>query len=259
MRIIKRAAGTKHPAQGFLYFPGALVNRQKGREYTLGTRYGTNVEWIKFVFEYVRYAVSKFDTYMDARAWFENERKRFFKGVQALWAHRGGNDVPAARFWEIKRSTLPEDPEYTKKGWFPPGGPGFGVWCTKTGSHTIWYDGPPFVTVTKSDTPTELEARFLAKYIDSDKYVVPTPESFSSKAIHYSFIVNHKRDQFNPTHEPCCMDDGSGTVRPCLKPLRVAKAGEEFCFDYKLDSAEYQPTVEDHDTALNLTRLRDLL
>ena len=75
--IVKRAAGTKHPAQGFLYFPGALVCNKKGREYTLGTRFGTNVEWIKFVFEYVKYAVNKFDTFMDARSWFENERKRF--------------------------------------------------------------------------------------------------------------------------------------------------------------------------------------
>ena len=44
------------------------------------------------------------------------------------------------------------------------------------------------------------------------------------------------------------MDQAPDTMRPCLKPLREAKAGEEFCFDYKLDEAEHTVTVEDHDT-----------
>ena len=98
IRIIKRDKSTKDPPQCFLYFPAKLVGKSKGTEYTLGVKYGTNPAWIKFVLEYVEYAVSKWANFEDARAWFVKERKSFVKLVKALWQFRGGNDVPANRF-----------------------------------------------------------------------------------------------------------------------------------------------------------------
>jgi hypothetical protein len=248
IRIISRDASAKHPAQGFIYFPAALVDNKKGAEYTLGVKYGTNTAWINFVAEYTEYAVSKWKDIQGARLWLRTQRRKFIKLVQSLWKFRGGNDVPANRVWAIRPSTLPPDPEYIKKKHFPArsaNDPGYGLYCTKPGQHLIWYDGP--TTIRKPPPPTDLESEYMASIIDTDDIIVPSQDAFDTWALHHSFLVGHKRIRLDPTHEPCCMKDDTGEYRPCLKPLRDAKKDEEFCFDYgkHLEGAKDVATAED--------------
>lgn len=233
----------RNAPMSYIYLPGALLKKPKGQQFSLGARHGTNAAWVKFVWEYIVYIVSKWKTFSQAATWVNHHRKNFIAFVQALWELRGGNHVPVSRNWVIKRSTLPPDMEYVKKGWFPKEAahdPGMGLWCTKAGMHTFEYSVVDGISeVVDCDSMTHMQGFYGANLdAEGNNLVVPTQASFDSGVLVHTFVVGHRRE--NPTHKAVYTTDG----RALLVPARPSVKGEEYCFNYKY----HTPGARDYTT-----------
>lgn len=250
IRIISREASRKHKAAGYLYLPATLVGNNKGAEYTLGVRYGSNKDWIRFVWEYVSYAVSKWKTFDDARSWVTKQRKTFITIMQQLWEFEGDKDKVAGRVWRIGPSQVKPNLKYVKEKRFPAEAvtdSGFGLFCVKENADlTLWCDGPVSATSRKDDPPNGLEVYYMVSIAGSDVIVVPTPKAFACWAIHHPFLVQHSED--NPTHTACSKKNDMGKWYPCLTQHRPVSVGEEYTFNYGKDDA----------TAHNIRRALDI-
>ena len=228
----------------YMSVPKALCETRT-REFSLGYEYGANPAWIRFVAEYVQYAVYKHNTFIKMKHLFNPLRKRFINALQDLWEFNGGNKMPIDRFWRIAPSELPVDKEYIEKGYFPPEAmtdPGYGIWCTKPGMHTIYFDGPKGLTE-KTSKPTKMQGYYIAKIPAPDKkkeHFAPTPFALWIWVLPFSFIIGHKRKHLKPTHtaDYCNFEEC-----PCLRPLYPLKGGEEICFDYGYTNPDSEEVV----------------
>ena len=237
IRVGKRLnAMSRNAPITYLYLPGPLLRSGKGAEFSFGTLHGINKEWMKFIAEYTKYAVSKWESFQKARSWTLNHLNTFLTLVQKLWSAEGANVGGCYRSYEIRPSTLPIDEEYVREGWFPPSAgsdPGFGLWCTKAGEHTFVYNVDGVTEIVDCESMTDRQGHYGAN-VDGDgkQCVVPTLDAFNSRAIPHAFLVQHCRQ--NPTHKAVYEEESR---RALLLPIRPAKVGEEYCFDYKYHTA----------------------
>ena len=226
----------------YLYIPRLLIGEdaRRGKQYSLGTAHGTNHAWMRFVYEYVVYAVGHLKTFEKMKRWCGNIRE-FITHVQELYEFTGGNRNPADKVWCIRPSKLPVDQEYVDKGYFPKDAPlGMGLYCTRPGSHTLVFDGPKLLCITTDKKPSKIQGYYMALYDQSEgTRVMPTAASFRTWVVPHTFIVGHLRQPYgNPTHRADFVGEFA-----VLTPLRPAKKGEEFSFDY----GYLKPSVKDVD------------
>ena len=196
---------------------------------------------MEFVEIYLRYVVGRWKTFQEVRNWTLNHIHTFITMVNKLWSIAGGTVGANYQLWDTRPSELPVDEEYIRKGWFPRNNPGFGLWCTKTGSHKFEYNVEGATRIVECDSMTEIEGYYGAN-VDAEgkECVVPTMDSFKSGVIPCAFLVGHRRD--DPTHY-AVFDDHR---RALLLPLRPAKVGEEYCIDYNYHNErakDYQTRV----------------
>ena len=241
----RRNRTNRNLPHAYLYLPGPLIRAAKGKQVSLGTKYGVNVAWIQFVHEYVTSVVSKWTTIEKARAWVDHQVRTFVQHLQHLWGTMGGNVVPVTKPWSIKPSKLPIDREYVDKGWFPPEAatdPGMGLWCERAGLHKFEYlVTGDLVEVVPSDGMTKTQGYYgIDANEDKTKKIVPTVAALHSGVLYHTFYVGHRRA--NPTHKAVYTDDGKALLVPHPEHGPTA-AGEEFCFDYGCHKKDVQDNV----------------
>jgi len=142
-----------------------------------------------------------------------------------------------SRLWRIAPSRVKVDRKYIEAGHFPESvlvdGPGCGLWCAKKGEHVIHFDGPVSVTVRAQHPVFLAQSKYMADIAgpETTDVYVPTMSGLECYSVYHGFIVQN--DQHNPTHEFgwCPFRN-----RPCLYPLRVVDVGEEFTFNYGMDT-----------------------
>ena len=64
--------GSRNKSIAYVYLPGALLRKEKGKQFSLGTGNGPHHGWMSFVWEYLSYTVSKWSTFEEAREWTDN-------------------------------------------------------------------------------------------------------------------------------------------------------------------------------------------
>ena len=248
MRIYPRLFTCGRSSSGILTIPKELapVSSSSGKrhcmEYTLGTEFGTNPEWLKFVAQYVTYAASKWTSLKSARHWVKEHRSIFLDCLKKMFwrrreRYRLRTDVTNVEpiFWRIGKSEAPPDEKYIAAfkcglswGFDPNASPGMGLWCTRKGQHKIFFDGPLGVTMERVSPPIrKTQASYIAGILDSPDSYTPTLDSIKIGTVNTGFIVQHNR--INPTHEAAFDTE---LKRPVLVPLVETLPGQEFTFDY---------------------------
>ena len=225
---------------------GKIIKRKR-REFSLGVENGVNPEWLKFVVEYVTYAVSKWNTLREARRWCEYYREKFLELVKEMWDDMGGGKHPVSRFWRIGQSSVPPDPVYIaafKKGlswgFDPDADPGSGLICTRTGAHTIYIDGPESVSETSPLPVKKIQQNYMCDIPDSNDVWVPTLTALRVGAVNQGFIVQHNRE--DPTHylsyDPVRKLNYLLPVQDSSGKDKVVHVGDEFTFNYGWDKGK---------------------
>lgn len=265
MRIYPRLFTCRRSPSGILSIPKELasVRSSSGKrhcmEYTLGTEFGTNPEWFKFVAQYLTYAASKWTSLKSARHWVKEQRSIFLDCLKKMFWRRYERyklrpDVKEVEsiFWRIAKSEAPPDEKYIAAfkcglswGFDPTAPPGMGLWCTRKGQHKIFFDGPLGVTMERVSPPIrKTQASYIAGILGSPDSYTPTLDSIKIGTVNMGFIVQHNR--INPTHEPAFDNDLN---RPVLVPLVETLPGQEFTFDYGWHLGEEIAEREDNDVS----------
>ena len=214
---------------GILLVPAKLAPKGKDgnrrrKEYSLVVTFGADAKWLKFVAEYIGYAVGKWTTLTQARKWCREYRATFVSMLEDMWEEERGGD----RFWTLGPSRVPADWKYIKAGWFnDKDGFGTGLFCAKKGMWPIFFSGPASVTELRKHPVSHTQGKYIADVPESDEVYCPTTLALKVGAVNHAFIVQHNRK--SPTHDPGW---DTRVQRPCLMPKRVTEVGEEFCFDY---------------------------
>ena len=75
----------------------ATTGQRKRKEYRLGSEYGNDPEWLKFVSEYLGYVVRRWTTLKSAQVWCDKKRGPFLTLLKEMFA-----EIPKGnRFWRI--------------------------------------------------------------------------------------------------------------------------------------------------------------
>ena len=237
------------PAQ--LAPPSATGEKRRSKEYSLGTEFGADPGWLRYVAEYLGYVADKWKTLMQARKWVSTYWPTFLEMLKEMYTDLKDRDLPRKdRMWRIAKSTVEFDPVYVqafkegKKWGFDPDAPkGSGLFCTKKGRHTIYMSGPKSVSEVTTQ-PKNSQSGYIAEFdADEGSVYTPTVMALIVGAVNHGFIVQHSSD--DPTHEgDFC------TIRnlPVLRPLREADEGEEFTFNYHYDKKGKRDIECDADT-----------
>ena len=126
-----------------------------------------------------------------------------------------------------------------------------GLFATRRNSTTFYFD-PSIPGVTerfflKSTThpegkkPSTLQGFYIAQFPKGEEVSVCTTDSLRVRAIHHTFMINHRPEKKDPTH---VFDQCNSRHIPCLVPRRYAEENEEYTFDYN----QRKPGVKDVDT-----------
>ena len=226
------------------------------KEYSMGVQFGINKRWIKFVGEYVNYAVSKWQTLEAAKNWATNCFKNFREFVNVLFERGGYHNLSVKRVWRLAPSTMETDPVYNARGndgdpdfaEFKDGSnPGFGIFCTVRGRHTFDWAFPNddrinYIANKKREHLTDLQKKYQATACrkDPDFVWVPTTDALECGAVPVQYLMNHSRK--NPSHE--LVPDGF-TGDTILNPLsRESVPKEEYKFHYRLEKSPDDTAVQ---------------
>ena len=248
LRVYPRVhpASSKRRPSGILMIPKRLSATGDWGEYSLGTEFGVDPEWLKFVAEYVGYAALRWTSLRVAKRWCDEKRSIFIQCLKQMWAHEHAGDEEG-RFWRIGPSNVPTDPKYINAfklglswGFNPEASAGSGLFCTKKGEHKIFFGGPPQVSARFAPPIKKSQSGYIAAIPSSEEVFSPTVLGLQVGAVHHGFIVQHSRT--NPTHEAAYDVEFD---QPVLVPLRDVEVGEEFTFDYGMDKGEDVASEED--------------
>ena len=251
LRVYPRVhpASSKRRPSGILMIPKRLSATGDWGEYSLGTEFGVDPEWLKFVAEYVGYAALRWSSLRVAKRWCKDKRFSFLQCLKQMWAHEHV-DQPEGRFWCIGPSKVPNEQNYINAfklglswGFDPEASAGSGLWCTKKGQHKIYFGGPPSVSARFKPPIKKSQTGYITAIPRSDEVFSPTVQALQLGAVHHGFIVQHSRK--DPTHEDAYDVE---LDQPVLVPLRDVEVEEEFTFDYGMDAGQDVASEEDTDS-----------
>ena len=205
---------------------------KKGKEISMGFRFGDCKKWTHFVAEYITYAVSKLQTPTRLSNWVKKGIHSFKELLNIIYDF-GGYHAPSAppRTFRVAKSTMKFDPE--EIGDIKDSG--FGLFCTVAGKHTFPFYCPEPRVARLVDKRKELLTNLQKTYqavgsktdTKSNIVWVPSREALTCWAVLSVYLIQHRND--NPTHVLEFDEDDN----VCLKPLRRAIPPEEYCFDYR--------------------------
>ena len=249
---------SKNAPQAYMHIPKTLSGKKRGLDFTLGATFGINKMWVQYAVSYLRYAVGKWKSHADAQTWCKHLRSGWKKHVNALYRYRGGNANLTTQFWRIDKSGIKPDEGYIKNRWFPAPsdsvGTGSGLFCTIKGEHEIHicadYDPVKFQEGTRKIPTADLvepQQDYAMADPTQEWQFTPTRTAIAVGCVDIGFIVQHRKT--NPTHKLCWEETHK---HPCLKPVRDAEVGEEFCYDYRYQNSREVPVTTRLDTLVDV-------
>ena len=193
--------------------------------------------WTDFVVEHLKSIVENCGTVTDFEKW-----SAAICGLNAsallnfMWVRANESN----RFWKIDKSQV----AINRKWWPDAKSAGSGLFCTRAGEHEIDFGARPETCwVQKEPKANGGQERYglgpeVYKQINGKIFkgwYVPSDLSLQTGLIHHGFKVNFVSRDGNPTHELKFKD-----TRYYLSPLRKARVGEEFTYDYNYRQWELQ-------------------
>ena len=153
--------GRVHKAQVMVYLPPQLYadkNKNRAIKMSMGIQFGVKETWMSFVVQYIRYTVSKWKTMNDCDKWVTKYFHIFRLFANMLYARSGLYDTDVKCSWEISKSTIALDEEYTHGNIFD-GPRGYGLFCKVPGKHTfdINFDDNRIACLLKKEKVTKLQ------------------------------------------------------------------------------------------------------
>ena len=101
-------------------------NKNRAIKMSMGIQFGVKETCMSFVVQYIRYTVSKWKTMNDCDKWVTKYFHIFRLFANMLYARSGLYDTDVKCSWEISKSTIALDEEYTHHNIFDgPRGPRF--------------------------------------------------------------------------------------------------------------------------------------
>ena len=95
----KHPPSAKRRPSGILLIPKSLSATGKRMEYSLGVEFGIEPEWLKFVAEYLHYAVARWSSLRVARKWCSEKRLTFVQHLKQMWSEEQTDvEKPVPRF-----------------------------------------------------------------------------------------------------------------------------------------------------------------
>ena len=193
--------------------------------------------WTKFVVEHLKSIIENCTTVTDFEKW-----SAAISGLNAssllnfMWVRANETN----RFWKIDKSQV----TINRKWWPDAKSAGSGLFCIRAGEHEIDFGARPETCwVQKEPKANGGQERYglgpnVYNQIDGKIFkgwYVPSDLSLQTGLIHHGFKVNFVCRDGNPTHELKFKDS-----RYYLSPLRKARVGEEFTYDYNYHQWELQ-------------------
>ena len=237
-----------------VWIPTKLVPDSK--EFSMGVRFGVNKIWKQYVLEYLKYAVSKWNTKSVASKWYRKCRQDFVEFTNSLFDERGFGRIPATRPWRLGPSQVPDNErfdKYIRKGWFTNAGAGkgYGVYANHSGRHCLSFcseDKRIVVLVRNSKKLTKEQKNYRVTAGKDEKgnqlVLVPTVAALKCGVIPEAFIVNCSVDSKTASHSLQTFDH-----RPHLISDGV-ETDVEVTFDYNYTDGESSSDSEAADVVI---------
>ena len=220
-------------------FPKKFQGRHGQRTVTrsMGTKHGYSPGWLSFVSEYMLYAVTRWKTNRQARAWFLFEFENWKTFLELYFDELGR---PETRDWHIGISKITA----LKRADYHPNAhkdPGCGLFATKNGSNkgdiTLVFDGKASgLTETvdlKNNNLCVMQGYYPVEIGPTgDELVdVPTVAALRACIVSHGFISNDSRDP------NMALGDDTARGEAALANLKEVTEGDELAFNYGYDGA----------------------
>jgi len=237
INVRKNSRSEGHHVQ--ISFPKKFQGRHGQRTVarSMGTKHGNSPGWLSFVSEYMLYAVTRWKTNRQARAWFLFEFENWKTFLELYFDELGR---PETRDWRIGISKITA----LKRADYHPNAdkdPGCGLFATKNGSSrgdiTLVFDGrksglTETVGLKKNDLYVMQGYYPVEVGSTGDQLVdVPTVAALRACIVAHGFIPNDSR------RPNMALDHDTDRGEATLANLGEVTEGDEMAFDYGYDSA----------------------